>query len=207
MADYPQTGSTLYQSDGVSNKTSTALSTNIIIKVAGVPVGAIQNINITETRNIKMIQEVGTDGNIDSVPQAATSYSVECTRIRFDKLRIAQAFNRGFIHAQSQRYPFDIYIYDVQSEDASNHIITILKNCWINRIGYNYTSSDWVISETMGLNVETIYSSLTGGEPVGDLKNPRDISGYVNVVEREADVGQRRGSLDAKGLIDLTGGF
>jgi hypothetical protein len=205
---YPQTGSTLYQNNGFSNKTSTALTTNIIIQVGNTPVGAIQSIGITEQRNIKPINEVGTDGTIDSVPNSAATFSVNCTRIRFDKLRIAQAFSRGFIHVQSQRYPFDILIIDNQSQDPSNQIITTIKNCWINQINYTYTSSEWVVSETMNCNAETIFSVLGNSNgAVGNIVVPRLVNTYKDAIEQETDVGRRRGSLDAQGLIDMTGGF
>lgn len=55
---YPNTGSTIAHSDG-RNKTSTGLSTNIIIKVNGEAVGAIQNISISEDRTITPVAEVG----------------------------------------------------------------------------------------------------------------------------------------------------
>jgi hypothetical protein len=203
---YPQTGSTLYQDNGFSNKTSTSLSTNIIIQVGATPVGAIQAINITEARPHKAISEVGTDGIVDSCPNGSSTFTVGCTRIRFDKLRIAQAFSRGFVHVQSQRYPFDILIIDKQSEDASNQIITTLKNCWITRIGYNYTSDSWVVSETMDVVPETIFSVMNG-KPVGNIIVPRAVNPYVDGIEQGTDTGARRGSLDAPGLIDLVGGF
>ena len=206
---YPQTGSTLYQSGsnitGNLNKTSTSLSTNIIIKVEGIPVGAIQRLSIDESRTIKQIPEVGTDGMIDSVPQSATTYTVTCERVRFDQLRIAQAFRRGFVHAQSQIYPFDIQIYDLQSEN--NAIITTIKNCWIERISYAYQAQDWTINETMNLKAETIYTQLSNGDPIINLKTARYVAPYTNANETGTDKGDRRGSLDAPGLIDLTGGY
>ena len=79
MALSPNAKSTLTFPGG-QNKTSTAISTNIIIAVlspgaAGgyTPVGAVQNMHITESRSIKMIDEVGTDGHIDSVPNQSTN--------------------------------------------------------------------------------------------------------------------------------------
>lgn len=203
---YPQTGSTLYQDNGFSNKTSTALSTNIIIQVGNTPVGAIQSLTINENRNIRQISEVGTDGSVDSVPSGSSTFTVNATRIRFDKLRIAQAFSRGFVHVQSQRYPFDILIIDNQSQDPSNQIITTIKNCWIQSISYTYNSSDWVVSETMNCQAETVFSVMNGG-PVGNIIVPRAVNPYIDSIEQGTDVGNRRGSLDAQGLIDLTGGF
>lgn len=203
--NYPTTGSTLVTPQGY-NKTSTALSTNIIIRVGTIAVGAVQSLAITESRSVKTIAEVGTDGFIDSAPTGSTNVTVNCTRIRFDKLRVAQAFSRGFIHVSAQRYPFDIDIYDNQSQDESNRIVTTVRNCWITNINYTYSADNWIVSETMNCQAETIYSTLGGlatGKPVGDIIVPRLVNPFNNDIEREADIGRRRGGLDAPGLIDL----
>jgi len=126
MANAPNTGSTL-TGDSV-NKTSTAISTNIIIMVNNRAVGAVQSLSISEKRNIKMIDEIGTDGHIDSVPNQSTNITGSCQRVRFDRLRIAEAFSRGFIHAASQIYPFDIVILDKQKKAQENQISTVIKN-------------------------------------------------------------------------------
>src|SRR5580692_4449375 len=116
---YPQTGSILNLGDAFgTNTTDTAISTNILIAVRTPtgyqPVGAVQSMAISEKRSIKMIDEVGTDGHIDSVPNQSTNITGTCQRIRFDRLRVAEAFSRGFIHAASQVYPFDIVVMDKQ---------------------------------------------------------------------------------------------
>ncbi len=108
---FPNTGSILQGTDG-ENQTRTGVSTNIIIKVSGNAIGAIQDFSITEARSIASIDEVGTDGHVDSVPNKSTDVSGTCQRIRFDNLRIAEAFSRDFIHASAQRIPFDIVIFD-----------------------------------------------------------------------------------------------
>lgn len=221
MATAPNTGSTIALPSGI-NKTSTSISTNILITVNGTPVGAVKTLTMGESRTIAMIREIGTDGTIDSVPQRSTDYTVSCTRTRFDRLRIAEAFSRGFIHASAQAYPFDIYILDRQKRDQGNQITTVLKNCWINRLDVTYSSDDWVISETMGLNVERIFSVLgkgssnafSGGNPVaqgGELgikhmgAGANGLGIMYNNIEQLSDTGSggRGGSLDASGLIDL----
>ncbi len=216
----PNTGSTLGLNSGV-NKTSTALSTNILILVENQAVGAVQSLEVTESRAIKMIDEVGTDGHIDSAPTSSTNISGRCTRIRFDKLRIAEAFSRGFIHVSSQVYPFDIVILDKQKQDKKNQISTIIKNVWIKDISYTYSSDNWIISENMSWEAETIYSHTSvgnnsvaqGGERniihFGGGKNGTGtiISGDgIKNIEQLADKGAngRRGSLDAAGLIDIS---
>src|SRR5690606_7889342 len=126
----PQTGSILEGSNG-ANRTGTALSTHVVIRVGMNPVGAIQNITIQERRSVNPVDEVGTDGHIDSAPVKSTDITGSCKRIRYDRLRIAEAFSRGFLHVKSQRIPFDIDIYDKWNGDNENMIVTTIKNVWI----------------------------------------------------------------------------
>jgi hypothetical protein len=214
MVTAPNTQSTLALPNGV-NKTSTAVSTNIIIYVNETPVGAVQQLRINETRQIKMIDELGTDGHIDSVPTKSTDIKGSCERIRFDRLRIAEAFSRGFVHVASQVYPFDIVIIDKQKRDQGSQISTVIKNVWITNISYTYSANDWVISDSMDWEAETIFSILNGGmSPSGGGGAPVATGGergikYLNDpsvnIERLVDTGSggRRGSLDAAGLIDI----
>lgn len=225
MAQADNTQSTLFLDNGI-NKTSTAISTNIIVMVGTTAVGAIQSMAISEKRGIKMIDEVGTDGHIDSVPNVSTNITGTCQRVRFDRLRVAEAFSRGFVHAQSQVYPFDIVIIDRQKRDQGSQISTIIKNVWISGIDYTYQVSDWVITDTMTWEAETIYSHLSSGgnKPVaqggergvthlgagnggtGNIISGLDHQGQVITnIEQLVDTGAggRRGSLDAAGLIDI----
>ena len=118
---------------------------------------------ISEKRSIKMIDEVGTDGHIDSVPNQSTNITGSCQRVRFDRLRVAEAFSRGFVHVASQVYPFDIVIFDKQKLAQGLQIATIIKNVWISGIDYTYQVSDWVITDTMTWEAETIFSILNNG--------------------------------------------
>ncbi len=212
MAQALNTGSTLSFSGG-QNRTSTAISTNIIIAVRNplsgggfTPVGAVQSMQISEKRGIKMIDEVGTDGHIDSVPNVSTNITGSCQRVRFDALRVAEAFSRGFVHVAAQAYPFDIIIFDTQRRDQGSQISTVIKNVWIEGIDYTYQVSDWVITDNMSWQAENIYSVLNAGSASnvatgGIIRIP-----FSNIdIERQTDVGAngRRGSLDAAGLIDL----
>lgn len=205
MALAPNTSSTLSFGTG-ANKTSTAISTNILILVGNTPVGAVQSLSVTEERSIKMIDEVGTDGHIDSVPNASTNITGQCSRVRFDRLRIAEAFGRGFTHIQSQAYPFDIVIIDKQKADSANQISTIIKNVWIKSIDYEYGISDWVITDKMSWVAESISSVLTSGSGIPVAQGGERGIPYMNLnIERLTDTGAngRRGSLDAAGLIDI----
>lgn len=225
MATAPNTQSTLTLPNGI-NKTSTALSTNIIILVNNTAVGAVQSLSISEKRNIKMIDEVGTDGHVDSVPNQSTSVSGSCQRVRFDRLRITEAFSRGFLHAAAQVYPFDIVILDKQKRNQGSQISTVIKNVWISGLDYAFQVSDWVITDTMNWEAETIFSVLNGGSSpipggvpaaVGGERGIQHMgggpNGIVNItsgdgvvnIEQLVDTGSagRRGSLDAAGLIDI----
>lgn len=217
MAVAQNTGSTLTLDDktgGGRNKTSVALSTNIIIKVGGTSVGAVQEISFDEGRTIKMIDEVGTDGHIDSCPTSSSTINGSCKRIRFDRLRIAEAFSRSFVHVHSQVYPFDIEIYDIQKKDPSNQIVTVVKNVWIKSINYAYNADSWIISDTMNWEAETIFSFLAiNGQPVarggerGIDPVTRGLDPSVYNIEQAADTGLqgRRGSMDFSGIIDISG--
>jgi hypothetical protein len=197
--NWPQTGSIIQGPQG-QDATFTGLSTNIVIKVGGTAVGAIQSISVREQRNILMIDEVGTDGHIDSTPSKSTDISGECRRTRFDRLRVAEAFSRDFLHVHAQRIPFDIDIYDNWNGDGSNAIITTIRNVWIQSISYQYQSENFVIIDDMAFVAETIYSTLNGSNAAtGGLLGSSILQ--QNPIELQSDVGARRGSLDAPGLI------
>lgn len=195
---YPQTGSTLFGPQG-QNETRTALSTNIVIKVGPNTIGAIQNLSVTEARSIIMIDEVGTDGHIDGVPNKSTDISGECKRIRFDRMRVSEAFSRGFVHAHAQRVPFDIIIIDNWNGDGNSAIVTTVQGVWIENISYAYGVDNWVISDDMRWKAQSISSTLANGNAA--TGGTRNIPLAIDPIERAADIGQRRGTLDAPGLL------
>lgn len=187
---YPQTSSPIGE-----NKTRTSLSTNIIIKIGNNPVGAVQKLDITESRQITMIDEVGTDGHIDGAPTKSTTISGNCSRIRFNRMRIAEAFSRGFLHAHAQRIPFNIDIIEKWSNDDNASIVTTLTGVWINKISYSFGSSDFIITDDMSFEAQAISSMManTNAARGGTTNMPLQI----DTIERTADVGLRRGSMDS----------
>jgi hypothetical protein len=210
MANALNTNSTLDFASNGHNSTRTAIATNIIILVGMQPVGAIKSLQITETRAVHMINEIGTDGSIDSVPTSSVVITGSCNRVRFDRMRIAEAFGRSFIHVGSQAYPFDIMILDKQKKDESNQITTIIKNVWITQIQYQLEAENWIISEAMTFSAENIhsYKSTDPSQPAatgGDGKIKLNLLGGAPSIEQLADIGAggRRGALDASGLIDI----
>lgn len=195
----PQTGSIIDGPNG-RDSTRTGISTNIVIKVGGTAVGAIQSIQVREQRSIQMVDEVGTDGHIDSVPIKSTDISGECRRTRFDLLRVTEAFSRDFLHVHAQRIPFDIDIYDNWNGGGSAAIITTIRNVWIQSLSYQYQADNWIIVDDMSFMAEAIYSTLNGGQAANS--GPRGFALQINPIEQQADIGQRRGALDAPGLIN-----
>ncbi len=202
MADTRWTNTNVYDPEG-NNATKTHLSTNIIIKVDGKPVGAVKTLSVTESRSIQRIGEIGTDGFIDSAPNRSTEVGVRCSRVRFARQRIAEAFGRGFVHPGAQRIPFDIEILDVfNDKDPANAVTTVIENCWISNMAYNYSSEDFVISEDMDLVAERIYSHIGGKNVVSATSNGTGGPIIINQFEAEADRGAYIGTLNAAGLLN-----
>lgn len=202
----PNTQSALLSNSG-KNKTGIALSTNIVIKVDDNAVGAIKSINYSENRQIEAISEVGTDGIIDSAPKSSVTIDGSCSRVRFDGMRIATAFSRGFVHVSAQRRPFDIEIHDIfTSADDTKQIVTVLKNVWIKSIKTTYDADNFIVSDSMDFMAETVYSHISsGGGNIALFGGERSFPLDMDAIEQEADRGGRRGSLDAADLLHAFG--
>src|SRR4029077_2026114 len=182
------------------DRTGVSLSTQIIVKVGNTAVGAIQKLSIRENKTITMVNEVGTDGAIDSSPTSSSQFSGEVRRIRFDRLRITEAFSRGFLHVHAQRIPFDIVIFDNWGGDGANSIITTIKNVWVQSLSYQYAVDSWLITDDMSFVAETMYSNVNGNQNAAN-GGERGVPLQLNSVERLADRGGLRGSLDQPGLL------
>ncbi len=181
------------------------LSTQIVIKVQGYDanwydVGAIQDFNVTEARALTEVQEVGTDGIIQLHPMKATPIKIDITRCVFDYQRMAVAFQRGFQHVMSQRFPFDIVVMDYNPyllggggnldfdipQDSSGSssgltpVITRFVNCWFENLKYSYKSDNYQISEQASVSCEAIYDTIPGN---GILPQ----SGISDIVEQTND--------------------
>jgi hypothetical protein len=197
----PATGSIISNPNG-SDRTGTSLSTNIIISVAGNPVGAIQSLTVNEDRPIEMVAELGTDGFIDSAPIKSTAITGDCKRIRYDSMSITEAFSRDFLHAAAQRIPFDILIMDqTAGDDTNSTVLTTIQNVWITRLGYSFNADNWFIIDDMSWKAETIYSTLLSGASAAS-SGARAFALQTNADEMATDVGLNRGALSAPGVID-----
>jgi hypothetical protein len=190
-------GATQIKLDG-KNRTGTHVSTNIVLTIDGLPIGAVQSFSISEKRSIATVDEVGTDGHIDSVPSKSTDISGSCTRTRFGGKRLAEAFYRGFVHVSAQRVPFDITIMDfIRGSDANQIVTTVIENVWIESMNVKYGADNFVIADDMNWVAESIHSYTNGGDSA--ILDPSLV--YLNQFEKEADTGLYRGSLDGAGLI------
>ena len=180
MATFPNTESTILRgTDNTEGRTSTGLSTQIIIKVNNQPVGALQNLSVTQTRPLMRVNEIGTDGNIEIVPQGATTYDIAATRVMFDQLRLPEAFSRSFRFIGAQRIPFDIEIFDLNNADEQNAAvdanssgIVVMKyvNCWFQNYVTPYVAENYLITETATIWAETAFVS-SGGSPPPNLRS------------------------------------
>jgi hypothetical protein len=99
------------------------------------PVGAIQSFNESQTRSVKAISEIGTDGIIELVPSGPTTVKLTINRMYFDGLSLPEAFSRGFRNLQSQRISFDIVVIDQFTGTGNDAIITTYHN---NNISHTY---------------------------------------------------------------------
>lgn len=212
MATFPNTESTILRGlgDSEEGRTSTGLSTQIIIKVNNIPVGALQNLNVNQARPLIDVKEVGTDGIIEIVPNGATTFELSATRVVFDQLRLPEAFARSFRFINAQRIPFDIDIFDINNADeqnaavdagASGIIVMKYVNCWFSNYTTPYTSETYLISETATIRAETGYVS-SGGSPPPNLRGELFAQQDNGGIESAANTGSRRGGVDAAGLLN-----
>jgi len=195
MAEYPATGSTL------TSNISTGLSTQIVIKVGNDTVGAVQQLQVTQNRPLYRAVEIGLDGTLEIVPQQRTEVTLNVTRIVFDKLRMAEAFARGFVNIKAQRLPFDILVIDRTSGEGENAITHTYRNCWFQNYVTPYNADNYIITETGVLWAEDASSRLGASANVAQ-GGARDMKPQIETRERQADIGDFRGTMDAPGIAE-----
>lgn len=128
--------SKLVNQEAPKYSTLTHLSTNIIVKVNGNAIGAIQNINFEES--------------------ASGLVKGSCNRIRFNQQRIVEAF-AGQIHLTPEHKPFDMDVFETIGNNVKR---TTVKNCRILYTGCTYSAQDWIIYEYMNFEAESIFTEL-----------------------------------------------
>lgn len=162
-----------------------ALSTQIVIKAQGYDnqwydVGAIQSFQVNEQRTINPLQELGTDGIIQLHPSGAQPIQLTVNRVVFDYQRVTVAFQRGFHHVMSQRFPFDILVMDYNpyvfksnsrqfdqarstSLAAGRTVRTRFVNCWFSGNSYTYSANEYQIIENATITSEGVYDTNMSG--------------------------------------------
>ena len=190
---YPKTGSLLF------SNVQTGLSTQIIIKAGHNTVGAIQSLKINQRRDIKLHEECGTDGIVESHPIHAAQITLDVTRVVFDNLRMTEAFGRGFINLQAQRIPFDIQVIDTSNTKGEiiNSIIHVFHNCWFKDYSPTFQADNFIIQETAALTCE--YVTTTKRTESAVEGGARGITYEYDSIERETDTKGRRGRFISTG--------
>jgi hypothetical protein len=213
VTTFPNTGSTVGL-DPKASQISTGLSTQIIIKVNQVAVGALQQLSVNQARPLDRIKEIGTDGIIEIVPNGATTFEMTANRIVFDQLRLPEAFSRGFRFINAQRLPFDIEVFDLTGIDPNSGgtvgtdltgiVVVTYKNCWFQSYATPYAADNYIVTETATIWCETAYIS-TPDVSTKPLTNQRGIVGQTDGwgVESSVNSGGRRGSMDAGGILGI----
>lgn len=190
---YPNTGSL------IRPNINSGLSTQIVVKVDSTTVGAIQQLQVNQARDMHVQEEIGTDGVVEIHPKGAAKIELSVQRAVFDKLRVTEAFARGFVNIQAQRVPFDIQIIDrSEFESVKKAMVHVCNNCWFKSYGSTITSSNYLIIENAGIVCEYMTTTVDGISAVhGGL---RGIKYIHDSIERATDTRGIRGRFDSAGL-------
>ena len=202
---YPATGSIL------NSNIHTGLSTQISILVNNQPVGALQKLTVNQNRGLERVKEIGMDGTLEIVPNSLTTFSAQIDRMVFDRLRLPEAFARGFINIKSQLLPFDILILD-RSAGGPNDAGMVkhqLINCWFKSYSPSYGADNFIISESAAIEIEDIITTLGNTNQPAALGGERGVNYQINTRERQTDSGLGgsagsgfRGTMDVDNLIN-----
>jgi hypothetical protein len=207
---FPNTGSQIERTgEGTQGHTTTGLSTQIIIKVNGVAIGALQNLTVRQNRALERVREIGVDGVIEIVPRSATEYELNATRVVFDCLRMPEAFSRGFRFIAAQRVPFDIEVFDMSNmspnvevnDNSQGVVVMTYKNCWFTTYETPYQADNYIISETANMWAETAFITFPSNQYPEHLRDFDPQTDATSGVEKQVNFGFRRGAMDASGIV------
>lgn len=191
MAVYPRTGSLL------DKKITSGLSTLITIKVNNTLIGALQSLEIKQSRDKAKWQEIGTDGFVENHPKGAADVSINAQRLVFDGLSMTEAFARGFFNIQAQRVPFDIQIIDRQAGDDKLAVVHTLHSCWFTSLTTPYRAEAYLITQSASIDCLKITTQRMGeSAATGGI---RGIGYELDSIERSTDVKGKIGRLDSAG--------
>jgi len=120
-------------------------------------VGAIQSLSVTETNTLKRIGETRNPRTFEIIPQGQDMITLNLRRIVFDGLRLTHALGCGFSHIRSQRWPFDIIIFDREHDGVVfNANQTWYRRCWFSSYSVDYRSEQYLITENATLECEYV---------------------------------------------------
>lgn len=90
-----------------------------------------------------------TEPQFENTGSSTDGYVFSASRIRFDKLKMTEAFSRGYLHVHAQRYPLEIRVDDEVEELKIN-------NAWLTETSHSYVTDDFVIVDEMKMIAESI---------------------------------------------------
>lgn len=105
-------------------------------------IGAVQSIEVKETKT----EREGQDGYTINI-------TITANRIRFDKERIKEVFDKSF-NVANQVYSFDIVVIEDYIELAR------IKRVWLTSIDYAYDATEWIIVNQAMMQAEKIEGTI-----------------------------------------------
>ena len=135
-------------------------------------VGAIQSMAVTEVNTMKRIGETRSPRTFEMIPQGQDVITINIRRIVFDGLRLTHALGCGFSHIRSQRWPFDIIVFDREHDGAIlNANQTWYRRCWFTNYSVDYRAEQYLITENAVLECEYVQELY----PVSSIDNERGL--------------------------------
>ena len=168
------------------------------------PVGAIQSLSVTEQNNLKRIGETRNPRTFEIIPQGQDVITLSLRRIVFDGLRLTHALGCGFTHIRSQRWPFDIIVFDRQHGDTNTPAIgiqmTFYRRCWFSNYMVDYRSDQYLITENATLECEYVQELYA----VSSVYNERGLKLRIDKgkIEYSYDEGLQLGALPSSQTIE-----
>jgi hypothetical protein len=140
------------------------LTSKIQVVVDGKPIGEAFEVKVKEKTPTSPVYDAGSP---DSIPvDGRTEYELEVGRIRFDRERIAEAFNRGHVSIQAQSKPVQLVMRD--NFVGVGIVDTNMENCWMWHIWKTYYTDEFVILENVKMYAEDVWSDLNNTKVVID---------------------------------------
>lgn len=113
---------------------TTTTTSIIVLSSDKQPIGAIQSLTIRE------------DGS---------NPKLTIDRMRLDRSKLEEMFQKGHLHVASQIYPVHIVVLEDKVETIR------ATNVWISEIAASYTSGEWVLSEGIEAECEKVSGTIT----------------------------------------------